>query len=81
MKTLVVDTNCFIHNFSQLKNLINSYNIITTEDVYDEIKDPKTIENVKLYLPHLMLLNPSESSIKKISLFAKKTGDINALSK
>lgn len=43
MKTLVVDANCFIKKFSFLKNLINTYKIVTTKNVYDEIKDKKTI--------------------------------------
>lgn len=64
-----------------MKNLINQYEIVTTDDVYDEIKDSKTVENMKLYLPHLKLQNPSDKAIKKITLFAKKTGDYNALSK
>lgn len=81
MKVLVVDTNCFIHNFSSLKNLVNEYAIVTSEDVYNEIRDPKTNENINLYLPNIKVLNPSANSLKIITNFSKRTGDYNALSR
>lgn len=80
MKTLVVDANCFIEKFASLKNMIGKYNIVTTKSVYDEIKDPKSIQNLQLYLPDLKYHNASPKSINRVIKFAKETGDYIALS-
>ncbi len=52
-ETFVVDANVFIKNLNLVVKLAMDNNIITTQSVAMELKDKRTLENVKNFLPGL----------------------------
>lgn len=74
-----MDANAFIRH-SNLMELGNQHNLVTTDQIVREIKDQQTRDKIRDGLIDLDLMRPSESSIRKIKEFAQKTGDLNSLS-
>ena len=75
---LVVDTNAIIKGV-QIDTLTNE--VYTISEVLSEVKDTKARNNLAMLNINLKLKEPDQDSIKKVAAFAKKTGDLIALSK
>ena len=76
-KNLVIDSGGFIknaplHEFGQ--------NLITLNEVIDEIRDKETKQRLKSLPYELQFLDPDSESIKFVTDFSKKTGDYASLS-
>lgn len=52
-ETFVVDANVFIKNLNLLVKMSHENIIVTTQSVAIELKDKRTLENVKNFLPGL----------------------------
>ncbi len=81
--TTVLDTGPVLRNDPPLNALLQkSETLITVPAVISEIKDPNTRSRVEtILMPFLDLRNPSRESLKVITDFARKTGDLAVLSK
>jgi len=74
---LVVDSGGFIKN-APLRDLAST--IITLQEVVGEIRDKETRKRLQVLPYELVFRQPSGEAIKKVSDFAKKTGDYASLS-
>ncbi|KAK5134780.1 hypothetical protein LTR08_006155 [Meristemomyces frigidus] len=81
--TLVLDTGAIIRNDPSVSTLIgSSETLVTVPAIISEIKDAATRSRVEVQLqPFLTLRSPSLASIKVVTDFARKTGDLAVLSK
>ncbi len=78
--TFVVDANIFIKNLNELVRLAQNQNIVSTPSVLLELKDKRTLENVKTFLPNLKTYQPTNRSVDYVTQISKKTGDFTSLS-
>ncbi|XP_017876547.1 RNA-binding protein NOB1 isoform X2 [Ceratina calcarata] len=74
---LVVDTSAFIRNAS-LQDI--GVNIITEQDVVDEVKNKRQLRRLVVLPYDLTIQNADPENIKFVTEFAKKTGDYISLS-
>ncbi|CAK7246201.1 MAG: 20S-pre-rRNA D-site endonuclease nob1 [Sporothrix thermara] len=81
--TLVVDTGPIIKNDPAASTLLAQAEcLVTIPSVIDEIRDPATRARVQTtLLPFLTLRTPRAESVKFVSDFARKTGDLEVLSR
>jgi RNA-binding protein NOB1 len=81
--SLVLDTGPLIKNEVSVSTLIAQAEVLyTIPAVIDEIRDEATRTRIHTTLvPFLTLRSPSPKSIKFVSDFARKTGDLQVLSK
>ena len=81
--TLVLDTGAIIKNEPPVSTLIaQSESLVTVPAIISEIRDAATRSRVETTLvPFLTLRSPSPASIKFVTDFARKTGDLAVLSK
>ncbi|CAK7237264.1 20S-pre-rRNA D-site endonuclease nob1 [Sporothrix curviconia] len=81
--TLVVDTGPIIKNDPDVSSLLAQAEcLVTIPSVVDEIRDPATRARVQTtLLPFLTLRTPRAESVKFVSDFARKTGDLEVLSR
>lgn len=81
--SLVVDTGPIIQNDPTVSTLIaQADNLYTIPSVIDEIRDEVTRTRVETtLLPFLKLRSPKPESIKFVSDFARRTGDLEVLSR
>jgi RNA-binding protein NOB1 len=74
---LVVDSGGFFKN-APLRDLAT--NLVTLQEVLGEIKDKETRQWLEVMPFDMTYKHPSAESVKRISDFAKKTGDYSSLS-
>ena len=81
--TLVVDTGPLIKNDIAISTLVAQAEVLVTiPSVLEEIRDPVTRARVELQLlPFLTFRTPTPASVKFVSDFARRTGDLEVLSK
>ena len=81
--TIVLDTGAIIKNEPPVSTLVNqSQTILTVPSIISEIKDSATRSRVETTLrPFLTLRSPSPISVKFVTDFARRTGDLAVLSK
>lgn len=81
--TIVLDTGAIIRNDPSVSTLLaQSENIVTVPAIISEIRDAATRSRVETtLLPFLTLRSPNPTSIKFVSDFARRTGDLAVLSK
>lgn len=81
--TLVIDAGPIIKNDPSVSSLIaQSHKIVTLPAIIDEIQDSVTRARLDSTLrPFLELRNPTPASIKVITDFARRTGDLAVLSR
>ncbi|KAF2166366.1 hypothetical protein M409DRAFT_23557 [Zasmidium cellare ATCC 36951] len=81
--TVVLDTGAIIKNEPSVSTLLaQSEKIVTVPAIISEIKDAVTRTRVETTLkPFLDLRSPTPASIKVVTDFARKTGDLAVLSK
>lgn len=81
--TLVLDTGAVIRNEPSVSTLLRQSEILVTiPAVISEIKDAVTRSRVETtLLPFLTLQTPSPASVKFVTDFARRTGDLAVLSK
>ncbi|KAK1007320.1 20S-pre-rRNA D-site endonuclease nob1, partial [Friedmanniomyces endolithicus] len=81
--TLVLDTGAIIKNEPPISSLIaQSESLVTVPAIISEIRDAATRSRVETtLLPFLTIRSPAPASIKVITDFARKTGDLAVLSK
>lgn len=81
--TVVLDTGAIIKNDPSVSTLLSqTESIITVPAIITEIKDAATRSRVETTLkPFLTLRSPTPASLKVITDFARKTGDLAVLSK
>ncbi|KAI1335287.1 Nin one binding Zn-ribbon like-domain-containing protein [Xylariaceae sp. FL0016] len=81
--SLVLDTGPLIKNDPPVSTLLaQAYELYTLPSVVSEIRDAATRSRVETTLvPFLKLRNPKPASIKFVSDFARKTGDLEVLSR
>lgn len=81
--TIVLDTGAIIRNHPTVSTLLaQSEQIVTTPAIITEIRDAATRSRVETQLkPFLTLRSPTPASIKFVTDFARKTGDLDVLSK
>ncbi|KAK8209142.1 20S-pre-rRNA D-site endonuclease nob1 [Zalaria obscura] len=81
--TIVLDTGAIIRNQPTVSTLLaQSENLVTTPAIITEIRDTATRSRVEITLkPFLTLRNPNPASIKFVTDFARRTGDLAVLSK
>lgn len=81
--SLVIDAGPIIKNEPPLSSLLGQAEIIfTIPAVVDEIRDPVTRSRIETtLLPFLTLRSPRPASIKIITDFARRTGDLEVLSR
>ena len=81
--TLVLDTGAIIKNEPPVSTLINqAETLVTVPSIISEIKDAATRSRVETTLqPFLSLRSPKPESIKFVTDFARRTGDLTVLSK
>ncbi|ERS95164.1 hypothetical protein HMPREF1624_08375 [Sporothrix schenckii ATCC 58251] len=81
--TLVLDTGPLIKNDPSVSTLLAQADcLVTIPSVLDEIRDPATRDRVTTtLLPFLTLRTPKPASVKFVSDFARKTGDLEVLSR
>ncbi|CAI4036367.1 hypothetical protein SMKI_15G2090 [Saccharomyces mikatae IFO 1815] len=81
VRALVLDATPLItQSYTHYQNYAQSF--YTTPTVFQEIKDAQARKNLEIWqsLGTLKLIHPNESSIAKVSTFAKLTGDYSVLS-
>lgn len=81
VRALVLDATPLItQSYTHYQNYAESF--YTTPTVFHEIKDEQARKNLEMWegLGTLKLIHPNEESIKKVSRFAKLTGDYSVLS-
>jgi len=74
---LVVDSGGFIKN-APLKDIAD--NIVTIHEVVDEIRDKETRQRLQVLPYEIEFKQPTSQGLRKVSEFAKKTGDYSSLS-
>jgi len=74
---LVVDSGGFIKG-AALRDIAD--NIVTLHEVVDEIRDKETRQRLQVLPYELQFRTPSSTGLKKVSEFARKTGDFASLS-
>lgn len=81
--TLVLDSGPIIKNVPTITYLLaNSHKIITIPEVINELRDETTRARVQTQLmPFLEVRSPKPESIKKVMDFARRTGDLDVLSR
>ncbi|KIW07291.1 uncharacterized protein PV09_02143 [Verruconis gallopava] len=81
--TIVLDAGPIIKGDPSVSSLLaQSEQIVTLPSVIQEIKDEATRTRLQTaLLPFLVLRSPKESSVKIISDFARRTGDLSVLSR
>lgn len=81
--TIVLDTGSIIKNNPTVSTLLaQSEQIVTVPAILTEIRDAVTRTRVETQLmPFLTLRSPNPASIKFVTDFARKTGDLDVLSK
>ncbi|RMZ07428.1 hypothetical protein D0860_05112 [Hortaea werneckii] len=81
--TLVLDTGAIIKNEPTVSTLLgHAEALITVPAIISEIRDATTRSRVETtLLPFLTLRSPNPTSIKFVTDFARKTGDLQVLSK
>ncbi|KAI5365510.1 putative RNA-binding protein NOB1 [Septoria linicola] len=81
--TVVLDTGAIIKNEPPVSTLLSqAENLITVPAIISEIKDAATRLRVETTLkPFLTIRSPNPTSIKFVTDFARKTGDLSVLSK
>jgi RNA-binding protein NOB1 len=79
----VLDAGPIIKSDPSISSLLSqSEEIVTLPSVIQEIRDPATRSRLQTtILPFLVLKSPKESSVKIISNFARRTGDLSVLSR
>ena len=80
--TLVLDTGAIIKNEPPVSTLVaQSEHLVTVPAIISEIRDAATRSRVETTLwPFLTLRSPNPASIKFVTDFARKTGDLAVLS-
>ncbi|QHS76167.1 rRNA-binding endoribonuclease [Saccharomyces paradoxus] len=81
VRALVLDATPLItQSYTHYQNYAQSF--YTTPTVFQEIKDAQARKNLEIWqsLGTLKLVHPNETSISKVSTFAKLTGDYSVLS-
>ncbi|RFU33712.1 hypothetical protein B7463_g2630, partial [Scytalidium lignicola] len=81
--SLVLDAGPIIKNDPPVSTLLaQAEALYTTQDVLEEIRDPVTRSRFETtLLPFLTLRSPKSESIKVITDFARRTGDLEVLSR
>ncbi|KAK5162903.1 20S-pre-rRNA D-site endonuclease nob1 [Saxophila tyrrhenica] len=81
--TLVLDTGSIIKNEPSVSTMLKqSENLITVPEILTEIRDAPTRSRVETTLkPFLTLRSPTPSSVKFVTDFARRTGDLAVLSR
>ncbi|KAK4565849.1 20S-pre-rRNA D-site endonuclease nob1 [Recurvomyces mirabilis] len=81
--TLVLDTGSIIKNEPSVSTLLaQSETLVTVPAIISEIKDSATRARVETtLLPFLTIRSPSPASVKFVTEFARRTGDLAVLSK
>lgn len=81
--TVVLDTGAIIKNEPPVSTLLNqAENLVTVPAIISEIKDVATRSRVDTTLkPFLTIRSPTPNSIKFVTDFARRTGDLAVLSK
>ncbi|KAL1297782.1 hypothetical protein AAFC00_006318 [Neodothiora populina] len=81
--TIVLDTGAIIKNHPTVSTLLaQAESLVTVPAIITEIRDAATRSRVETQLsPFLTLRSPTPDSIKVVSDFARKTGDLAVLSK
>jgi RNA-binding protein NOB1 len=81
--TLVIDTGALIKNDPPISTLLASTErLITVPAIISEIKDAATRARVETTVkPFLELRSPNPASVKVVTDFARKTGDLSVLSR
>ena len=81
--TIVLDTGAIIRNDPSVSTLLSqSESLVTVPAIVSEIKDAATRSRVETTLkPFLILRTPQPESIKFVTDFARRTGDLAVLSK
>ncbi|WPH03923.1 20S-pre-rRNA D-site endonuclease nob1 [Acrodontium crateriforme] len=81
--TLVIDTGAIIRNEPPISTLLaQSESLVTVPAIVSEIKDANTRSRFETTIqPFLTLRNPNPASIKFVTDFARRTGDLAVLSK
>lgn len=81
--TIVLDTGAIIRNHPTVSTLLaQSEQIVTVPAIITEIRDAATRTRVETQLmPFLTIRSPTPASIKFVTDFARKTGDLDVLSK
>lgn len=80
MKYIVVDTNYFINHAAELRQLATTNKLVTTHSVREEIRDPKTQQNMSIYFADLETMSTETKYTNTVANFSKKTGDFVSLS-
>lgn len=81
--TVVLDTGAIIKNEPPVSTLLSqAEHLVTVPAILSEIKDAATRQRVETTLkPFLTVRSPNPTSIKFVTDFARKTGDLAVLSK
>ncbi|KAL9612698.1 MAG: hypothetical protein Q9167_002734 [Letrouitia subvulpina] len=81
--TVVLDAAPMLRNDPSISSLLaKSERIVTVPAVISEVRDPDARSRIETYwLPFLELIRPNATSMKIVSDFARKTGDLVVLSK
>lgn len=81
--TVVLDTGAIIKNEPPVSTLLSRAELlVTVPAIISEIKDAATLSRVETtLLPFLSLRSPQSASIKFVTDFARRTGDLAVLSK
>lgn len=81
--TLVLDTGAIIKNEPSVSSLIaKAESLVTVPAIISEIRDAVTRQRVETMLtPFLTIRQPTPASLKFVTEFARRTGDLAALSK
>lgn len=81
--TVVLDTGAIIKNEPPVSTLLSqAEHLVTVPAILSEIKDAATRQRVETTLkPFLTVRSPNPTSIKFVTHFARKTGDLAVLSK
>ena len=76
---IILDANAFISS-SHLLNLGTANTLVSTSEVLNELRDPKTREAVKNLPFEVETKTVSKKTLELVKEFARKTGDIGSLS-
>lgn len=80
--SLVLDAGPFIKNDPPVSTLLaQAEKLYITPAVLAEIKDPHSKARLELILPFITVRSPQPASVKVISDFARRTGDLEVLSR
>jgi len=83
IQTLILDAGPLIKNDPPVSTLLaQAHELYTIPSVVSEIRDPATRSRVETtLLPFLKLRSPRPASVKFVTDFARRTGDVEVLSK